>query len=64
MTQKPTDLKFAALVDPFLGYAEKDLPKAEGIAARWWCAKPPVGNTHPGACLPFAMVSACAYSAA
>lgn len=64
MTEKPTDLYYSGHVDPFLGYAEKDLPKAEGIAARWWCAKPPIGNTHPGACLPFGMVSACAYSGA
>lgn len=64
MTKKPIDLQYASLVDPFLGHAEKDLPKAKGIAARWWCAKPPIGNTHPGACLPFGMVSACAYSGA
>ncbi|MGB6220969.1 glycoside hydrolase domain-containing protein [Haloferula sp.] len=64
MTQRPDDLPFLARVDPFLGYAEADLPKPEGIAATWWCAKPPIGNTHPGATLPFGMVSACAYSGA
>ena len=46
-------------MDPFLGTAISDLPKPEGIAARWWCAKPPVGNCHPGATLPFGMVSVC-----
>jgi|TARA_B100000959_G_scaffold86377_1_gene91738 predicted alpha-1,2-mannosidase len=51
-------------VDPFLGNAETRLPEPEGVAAAWWRAKPPVGNTHPGAVLPFGMVSACAYSGA
>lgn len=51
-------------VDPFIGCEASDLPKPEGIAATWWCAKPAIGNTHPGACLPFGMVSACAYSGA
>jgi putative alpha-1,2-mannosidase len=64
MIEKPTDFPNVLLVDPFLGNAAADLPKPEGIAAMWWCAKPPVGNTHPGACLPFGMVSACAYSGA
>ncbi len=51
-------------VDPFLGNAESRLPEPEGVAAAWWRAKPPVGNTHPGATRPFGMVSACAYSGA
>lgn len=51
-------------VDPFLGNDTTSLPLPEGIAAKWWCAKPPVGNTHPGATLPFGMVSVCAYSGA
>ncbi|MEM7698244.1 MAG: glycoside hydrolase domain-containing protein, partial [Verrucomicrobiota bacterium] len=58
-TTSPTDW-----VDPFLGNAAADLPQPEGIAASWWCAKPPVGNTHPGATLPFGMVSVSAYSGA
>ena len=49
-------------VDPFLGNFASRLPEPEGIARKWWCAKPPIGNTHPGASLPFGMVSACAYS--
>ena len=64
MMDKPMDLPLVAKVDPFLGTAEADLPKPEGIAATWWTAKPPIGNTHPGASLPFGMVSACAYSGA
>tara|TARA_R110002096_G_scaffold119925_6_gene259918 strand:+ start:472 stop:2646 length:2175 start_codon:yes stop_codon:yes gene_type:complete len=51
-------------VDPFLGNEASCLPQPEGIAKKWWCAKPPVGNTHPGATLPFGMVSVCAYSGA
>jgi len=49
-------------VDPFIGCDSAALPTPEGIAKSWWCAKPPVGNTHPGATLPFGMVSVCAYS--
>lgn len=64
MTEKPKDLPHVMRVDPFLGTAESDLPPPVGIAATWWRAKPPVGNTHPGASLPFGMVSACAYSGA
>ena len=62
--EKPDDLPCVSRVDPFLGVEEAQLPKPEGIAATWWRPKPPVGNTHPGACLPFGMVSACAYSGA
>lgn len=51
-------------VDPFLGCEAARLPEPQGIARKWWCAKPPVGNTHPGATLPFGMVSVCAYSGA
>jgi len=54
----------ARYVDPFLGNDTTRLPSPEGIASHWWCAKPPVGNTHPGATLPFGMVSICAYSGA
>lgn len=51
-------------VDPFLGTGATDLPPATGLAATWWSPKPQVGNTHPGACHPLGMVSACAYSGA
>lgn len=64
MTDPQSTTKKTSWVDPFLGNAAADLPEPEGIAKRWWCAKPPVGNTHPGATLPFGMVSVCAYSGA
>jgi predicted alpha-1,2-mannosidase len=50
--------------NPFHGNLEVDLPKREGIAATWFFLKAQTGNTHPGACTPFGMVSACAYSGA
>ncbi|MDN4483600.1 glycoside hydrolase domain-containing protein [Demequina lignilytica] len=49
-------------VDPFIGTEATVLPEPSGIAATWWWPKPQVGNTHPGACYPLGMVSACAYS--
>lgn len=64
MLNIPDDLQKLLLVDPFIGNTEADLPQPVGIAEKWWCPKPPVGNTHPGATLPFGMVSACAYSGA
>lgn len=64
MSKNETELGNSRWVDPFLGNFASALPEPEGIAKKWWCAKPPVGNTHPGATLPFAMVSACAYSGA
>ena len=51
-------------IDPFLGNGAIDLPEPEGIAATWFFPKAQTGNTHPGACSPFGMVSACAYSGA
>ncbi|MEU6860337.1 GH92 family glycosyl hydrolase [Glycomyces sp. NPDC046736] len=51
-------------VDPFIGTEATDLPAAQGLAATWWWPKPQVGNTHPGACHPLGMVSACACSGA
>ena len=51
-------------VNPFLGVDATDLPAPPdgSLAAAWWSPKPQVGNVHPGACHPFGMVSACAYS--
>lgn len=49
-------------VDIFYGNLEPDLKKPEGIAANWFYLKAQTGNTHPGALLPFGMVSACAYT--
>ena len=51
-------------VDPFIGTEATALPAPTGLAATWWWPKPQVGNTHPGACFPLGMVSACAYSGA
>ena len=51
-------------VDPFLGNGATDLPEPKGIASTWSWLKAQVGNTHPGACYPFGMLSACAYSGA
>ena len=49
-------------VDPFIGSEPMDVPVPEGLASTWFFPKPMIGNTHPGATLPFGMVSACAYS--
>ena len=51
-----------AWVDPFIGTEPVDLPEVTGQAAAWFWPKPQIGNTHPGACLPFGMVSACPFS--
>lgn len=51
-------------VDPFLGNTTTDLPEDRGIAMAWSWPKSETGNTHPGACIPFGMVSAGAYSGA
>ena len=50
------------LVDPFIGSEPCDLAAPTGLAAAWFWPKPQIGNTHPGACLPFGMVSACPYT--
>jgi predicted alpha-1,2-mannosidase len=51
-------------MDPFFGNGTIDLPQPRGIAATWFFIKAQTGNTHPGACVPFGMISACAYSGA
>lgn len=50
--------------DPFFGNGTIDLPEPDGIAATWFFIKAQTGNTHPGACAPFGMISVCAYSGA
>lgn len=55
-------MKYVNYVNPFIGNEEIDLPEPKGIAAAWAFIKAQAGNTHPGACYPFGMVSACAYS--
>jgi putative alpha-1,2-mannosidase len=54
----------AQYMDPFFGNGTVDLPEPQGIAATWFFIKAQTGNTHPGACAPFGMISACAYSGA
>lgn len=49
-------------VDPFVGSEPMDVEVPAGLASTWFFPKPMIGNTHPGATLPFGMVSACAYS--
>ncbi len=51
-------------MDPFFGNGTIALPEPHGIAATWFFIKAQTGNTHPGACVPFGMISACAYSGA
>ncbi|MEM1027532.1 MAG: glycoside hydrolase domain-containing protein [Planctomycetota bacterium] len=49
-------------VDPFMGSEPMDVPVPDGLASKWFFPKPMIGNTHPGAALPFGMVTACAYT--
>ncbi len=49
-------------VNVFHGNGEIDLPKPEGIAAKWFFIKAQCGNTNPAACLPFGGMSVCPYS--
>ncbi|MEM9419372.1 MAG: glycoside hydrolase domain-containing protein [Planctomycetota bacterium] len=49
-------------VDPFVGSEPMDVVVPQGLASKWFFPKPLIGNTHPGATLPFGMVSACAYT--
>ena len=59
-----TSTNIVDYVDPFIGTEATDLPDPKGIAATWFYLKAQIGNTHPGACLPFSPVSACPYSGA
>lgn len=52
------------LVDPTIGTELTELGEPSALASTWWAPKPRVGNTHPGACSPLGMVSACSYSGA
>ena len=60
--RQPVAPERVTLVDPFIGTEPVDLPPRSGIAASWFWPKPQIGNTHPGACLPFGMVSVMPYS--
>lgn len=50
------------LVDSFWGCGAVTNPESQGMARGWNWLKAQVGNTHPGAVLPFGWVSVCAYS--
>ncbi|MBQ6020524.1 MAG: glycoside hydrolase family 92 protein [Clostridia bacterium] len=55
---------FCKYVNVFQGTGEIDLPKPEGIAARWFFIKAGCGNTSPAACLPFSAMSVSPFSGA
>ena len=48
---------YCRYVNVFQGCGEIDLPKPEGIAARWFFIKAGCGNTSPAATLPFGAMS-------
>lgn len=49
-------------VNIFHGSGEIDLPKPEGIAAKWFFIKAGCGNTSPAATVPFGAISVAPYS--
>jgi putative alpha-1,2-mannosidase len=49
-------------VDPWIGTEPCDVEGFEGLASRWIYLKAQIGNTHPGAVLPFSAMSVCPYS--
>jgi len=49
-------------VDVFWGAGVVDLPKPQGIAAKWRFIKGLAGNTTPAAARPFGKITACSYS--
>lgn len=50
-------MNYCKYVNVFQGNGEIDLPKPEGIAAKWFFIKAGCGNTNPAACLPFGAMS-------
>lgn len=55
-------MDYCKYVNIFQGCGEIDLPKAEGIAAKWFFIKAGCGNTCPAATVPFGAISASPYS--
>ena len=53
---------YCKYVNVFHGCGEIDLPKPEGIAAKWFFLKAGCGNTCPAACVPFGAMSVGPYS--
>ncbi len=50
-------MQYTNYVNVFQGTGEIDLPKPEGIAAKWFFIKAGCGNTSPAAVLPFGAMS-------
>lgn len=55
-------MDYCKYVNIFQGCGEIDLPKAEGIAAKWFFIKAGCGNTSPAATVPFGAMSVSPYS--
>lgn len=55
-------MKHTDYIDPLIGSGETELHIKDALCKTWFFLKAQCGNTHPGACIPFGMVSACAYS--
>lgn len=55
-------MDFCKYVNIFQGCGEYDLPKPEGIAAKWFFIKAGCGNTSPAAMVPYGAMSAAPFS--
>lgn len=55
-------MDFCKYVNIFQGCGEIDLPRPEGIAAKWFFIKAGCGNTSPAAMVPFGAMSVSPYS--
>lgn len=55
-------MDYCKYVNVFQGCGEIDLPKPEGIAAKWFFIKAGCGNTTPAATVPFGAVSVSPFS--
>lgn len=55
-------MDFCKYVNVFQGTGEIDLPKPQGIAAKWFFIKAGCGNTSPAACVSFGAMSVSPYS--
>lgn len=55
-------MNYCKYVNVFQGCGECDLPKPEGIAAKWFFIKAGCGNTSPAAMVPYGAMSAAPFS--
>lgn len=55
-------MNYSNYVNVFQGCGEIDLPKPEGIAAKWFFLKAGCGNTSPAATIPFGAMSVAPFS--